>query len=400
MNTILISLLLQSSLLLPSRAAMENPAAASNIPAKIKKDYDKLWSRFVSGKSDAQVSKDLDKLSKKQKNFDPALIIQAYIDLYKGNDVAATQKFKQALAFNSANRIAVFYLAELAYAHSDYAEANRLYTLFVSLDSSRTDVEPKRQKALLLATEELLRSAAAAEENNRLSEAEQLYRHALTIAPQDPILHLRLATLLAKENKSDEAVAERKTAEDLSPRRAARNTPAPRSDTLDDLGRWGKDIGILRQIQTAANVTREQVAALIVRYFPQVTERPQTPQIVTDIDTSWARAEIQTVIDSGVMNTFPNHTFDPSAAVTRGDLATAFARLIRVLGLPSVNAAALPTPDVPPTSSQYRDVQLVLALSVMRLQDAGGFGVSDSVSGADAVQAAERLLRSFQQAQR
>src|SRR4029077_16734398 len=98
MNTILISLLLQSSLLLPPRAAMENPAAASNIPAKIKKDYDKLWSRFVSGKVDAQVSKDLDKLGKKQKNFDPALIIQAYIDLYKGNDVAASQKFKQALA--------------------------------------------------------------------------------------------------------------------------------------------------------------------------------------------------------------------------------------------------------------------------------------------------------------
>ena len=62
-----------------------------------------------------------------------------------------------------ANRIAVFYLAELAYAHQEYSQANRFYSLLLSIDSSRTDVEPKRQKALLLATEELLRSAALAE---------------------------------------------------------------------------------------------------------------------------------------------------------------------------------------------------------------------------------------------
>src|SRR5689334_20875754 len=130
MNTILIALLLlQSFLLLPPRAGMENPAAVSNVSAKIKKDYDKLWARFLSGKSDAQLSKDLDKLIKKQKAFDPALIIQAYIDLYKGNDAAAAQKFKQVLALNSNNRIAVFYLGELAFARSDYAEANRLYSL-------------------------------------------------------------------------------------------------------------------------------------------------------------------------------------------------------------------------------------------------------------------------------
>ena len=401
MNTIFLALLLlDSSLLLPPRAAMENPAAVSNVPAKIKKDYDKLWARFVAGKADAQVTKDLDKLLKKQKNLDAAVIIQAYIDLYRGNDGVAGQKFKQALALNSANRISLFYLAELSFARSDYAEANRLYSLLLAMDSSRTDVEPKRQKALLLATEELLRSAALAEQNNRLSEAEQLYRHALTIVPQDPILHLRLASLLAKENKSDEASAERKAAEDLSPRRAVPNAPTRTTDDLDDLGRWGKDIGVLRQIQNSPRVTREQVAALIVRYFPQVTERSRVPQIVTDIDMSWARSEIQTVVDAGLMYTFPNHTFDPSGFIDRGDLATALARLIGVLGLPAMNAPPIPTPDVSPTNSQYGDIQLVLARGVMTLQDSGVFGLSDTVSGAGAVQSAERLLRSFQQVQR
>ena len=404
MNVFFITLfLLQSALPLPPRAAMENPAAVSKIPPKLQKDYDKLWARFIAGKTDSQLVKDLDNLIKKQKMFDPAVTLQAYLELYKGNDAAAAQKFQQAFSLNPANRIAIYYLAELAYAHQDYAQANRYYSLLLSADSSRTDVEPKRQKALLLATEELLRSAAVAEKDNRLNDAEQLYKQALTIVPNDPTLHLRLADLLAKENKPDEAAAQRKIVEELSPRRSpetARNNPAPERDALEDLGRWGRDINVFREIQNSPTVTRERVAALLVRYFPQVTERVQTPQIVTDIENSWARSEIQTVVDLGLMDTLPNHTFDPMAPVTRGDFATALARLIRVLGMSPVDGAPIPTPDVASTNTQYADIQLVVGRGLMMLQDSGEFGIFDNVSGQDAVRAAERLLRTFQQAQR
>ena len=403
MNTLFIALLLlQSSLLLPPRAAIENPATVSKIPPKIQKDYDKLWARFIAAKADSQLTKDLDNLIKKQKTLDPAVTVQGYIELYKGNDAGAAQKFQQAYSLNPANRIAVFYLAELAYVHQDYSQANRFYSLLLSIDSSRTDVEPKRQKALLLATEELLRSAALAEKDNHLNDAEQLYRQALTIVPNDPTLHLRLADLFVKQNKLDDAEAQRKTAAALLPRRTdiVRNTPGAKSDDLDDLGRWGRDIGVFREIQAAPAVTRERVAAIIVRYFPQVMERPQIPQIVTDIETSWARSEIQTVTDLGLMDTFPNHTFDPLASVTRGDFATALVRLTQVLGLSPVTSPPIPTPDVAPTNTQYPDIQLVLGRGLMTLQDSGVFGISDDVSGQDAIRAAERLLRSFQQAQR
>jgi tetratricopeptide (TPR) repeat protein len=403
MNALLISLLLlQSALLLPPRTALENPAAVSKIPPKIQKDYDKLWSQFVAAKSDSQLARDLDNFIKKQKTFDPPVTLQAYLELYKGNDAGAAQKFQQAFSLNPSNRIALYYLAELAYAHQDYSQAHRFYSLLLSVDSNRTDVEPKRQRALLLSTDQLLRSAALAEKDNRLSEAEQLYKQALTVLPKDPTLHLRLADLLVKENKLDEAAGQRKTSEELRPRNteAVRNNPEPKGDDLDDLGRWGNEIGVFREIQAAPSVTRERVAAIIVRYFPQVTERPQTPQIVTDIDASWARSEIQTVVDLGLMDTFANHTFDPLALVPRGDFATALARLIQILGLPPVTSAPIPTPDVAETNTQYSDIQLVLGRSLMTLQDSGEFGVSDDVSGKDAIQAVERLLRSFQQAQR
>src|SRR5438128_2130115 len=308
MNTFLVALLfLQSALLLPPRTEVENPAAVSQVPAKLQKDYNKVWSRFLTGQADSQLTKDLNLLIKKQKNFDPAMTIEGFLELYKGNDAGAAQKFQQAFAAKPNNRIAVYYLAELAYAHKDYVRANTFYSILLSLDKTRTDLEPKRLKAELLATDDLLRSAARAEMEKRLSEAEEFYRRALAMAPKEPILHLRFADLLAKENKTDEAAAENKIAEDLMPRRAA-NAPAnaePHGDDLEDLGRWGNDIAVYRQIRNTPVLTREQAAAIIVKYFPQVVEHRQIQQIVTDIDSSWARTEIQTLVDVGLVDLFP-----------------------------------------------------------------------------------------------
>src|SRR5687767_12087305 len=54
MKSVLLALLLQS-LLMPPRVSLENPAAMSPIPQKLKKDYDKAWSRFLTTKEDAKL---------------------------------------------------------------------------------------------------------------------------------------------------------------------------------------------------------------------------------------------------------------------------------------------------------------------------------------------------------
>src|SRR5438034_1524039 len=402
MNTFLmVVLLLQSSLLLPPRNLAVNPAAVSQVPAKLQKDYDKLWSRFISGQADAQLTKDIDNFLKKQKNFDPALTIAAYIELYKGNDAVAARKFQQALAANSNNWIAVYYLGELAYMREDYAQANEFYSLLLSLDKTRTDIEPKREKALLLATENLVRSAAQAEADNRFNDAEQLYRQALSIAPKDPTLHSRFADLLTKAGNPNEAEAELRIAEELMPPRTAivRSETASKNDDLEDLGRWGNDIERFHEIRDAQTVTREQIAELIVKYFPQVVEHRQNQQIVTDIDASWARDEIQTVVDAELMNILPNHTFEPSAVITRGEFAGAMAGLIGLLGLPAKTDPPISITDMAPTNAQYAAVQLVLGYGLMSVQDSGAFDVSAELSGREVVRATAHLLQTFQQAQ-
>src|SRR5262249_34697347 len=148
------------------RFAAENPAAVTTIPKDLKKDYDKLWARFLSGKDDPKIIKDVDKLLTKRKDFEPLLTLEAYLDLYANRRAEAERKLEIVLSRNPAHRIALSYLAELSFARQDYAKASELYTKLLEVDKTRTDVEPKRQKALLLATENLLHNASAAEQEN------------------------------------------------------------------------------------------------------------------------------------------------------------------------------------------------------------------------------------------
>src|SRR5262245_5047975 len=131
MKTFLFILLLQS-IPLPPRVALENPSQVSQVPQKAKKDYDKLWSTFVAGQH-ATLSKDLERFLKKQKTVDAALVLKAYTALYRQQEVDAVQSFQQVLLLNPNNRIALYYLAELAFAHEEYRQASTLYSRLIAV---------------------------------------------------------------------------------------------------------------------------------------------------------------------------------------------------------------------------------------------------------------------------
>ena len=179
--------------------------------------------------------------------------------------------------------------------------------------------------------------------------------------------------------------------------RIAENPDTPKNDTLEDLGRWGSEIELFHQIRDTQAITRQQLAVLILRYFPQTGDFRRTPQIVTDIQDLPARSEIQTVVGTGLIEPLPNHTFEPGAPVTRGEVAMAFSRLSRLLNLAPSTAPPTAAPDLAPSNAQYADIELVLGHGVMTLEDSGSFNVNGVVSGRDAVRSAERLLRAYQQ---
>jgi len=392
MNLVLIAILLQS-LLLPARNAIENPAAVSEVPAKLKKDYDKLWVRFTQGNDDAKLVKDLDNLLKKQKDLAAALIIEAYIDLYQNNETSAGRKFEQVLAGNPGNRIALYYLAEFAFARNDYARASDLYSRLLAVDKTHPEVEAKRQKALLLAVESELqgeaRLAEAAAKEKKWDEALKHYRRELELVGRNSEIEKNEAEALMSLGRTDEA---REVLDRLRKSGRVDENLEAQVKELEDLGRWGNDIESFRTIKGAESVSREQLAAILVRYFPQITELRQSPQILTDIQDSPASAEIQTIIGLGLMDTLPNHTFQPSSEITRAEFARTLARLVRLLRVAPAEAPPVPVSDVAPSNALHEEIQLVLGHGLMTLDDAGNFRLDGSVSGEETVRAVERLL--------
>jgi thioredoxin-like negative regulator of GroEL len=392
MTFFLIAFLLQSQFVLPSRTALENPAARTPVPKQVQKDYDKQWKRFLTGKEDPKISKDLDKLLKKNADVMQLLIVQSYLDLYAGRQPDAERKFQIVVSRQPSNPIALYYLAEFAYSRGDFVKAAGFYARLKTADPAMAGVELKSQRALLLAMETFLQEARRATSENRLGDAERSYRQALQFAPGQPVLRQQLAEVLFLQGKDEEA-------RQLAPGKPEASTDTARAEVqgeqpaLEDLGRWGSEIDHFREIRVSPAITRDQFAALLARYFPQIEDFRQAPQVLTDVQGSWAESAIQTVVAAGLLDPMPNHTFQPAKTVTRGEFARTVSRLTRLLRLSATDHAPISPLDVVPNSTLYRELQPVLSFSLLSLDNAGNFNVSAPVGGEEAVNTAEKLLR-------
>ena len=65
MNALIVAILLQGLIAVPARGDFPDPALKYPVAKQLQKDHDKLWKRFQSGKEDAKVSTEIDKLLKK-----------------------------------------------------------------------------------------------------------------------------------------------------------------------------------------------------------------------------------------------------------------------------------------------------------------------------------------------
>jgi tetratricopeptide (TPR) repeat protein len=421
MNLLLVALLLQSAVVLPARTSLENPGIVFPAPKKVQKDVDKLWTRFLTGKADDKVLADVDKVLKKDKDLVSVLMIRFYVHHYAGRMAEAERDLQGVLQLRPGDRFSLFYLAETAYARNDFARAGDLYGRLLALEP-RPDLETKYQKTILLAMQDLLEAARRASEENRFVDAENYYRRALRMAPQEASLHGQLGAILLRQKKWELAIeefrrqielggfageAERGIAEALtnlgrSPSAGTGSqglqgvTPALQPDhvaELEELGRWGNERNRFREIASSPSLSREQFAWILVRYFPEIVEFNQNPQIVLDVQSSWARTEVQTVMGLGILDPMPNHTFQPSRILTLGDLATAMARLTRLLGVSPGDAPRNLAPGAAPENDPHQDLRKMGGLGLLPSGDAANRDIAAMVSGGEAVNIAEKLLR-------
>lgn len=126
---------------------------------------------------------------------------------------------------------------------------------------------------------------------------------------------------------------------------------------------------------------------------PTAMETTQKTEMAaaTDIDGHWAKSWIDDVMELGVIDAFPDHTFRPDEKITRANYAVFLQNILLVVtGDDALATKYIGTPsrfpDVNPTHYAYNAICLSVDRGIMKANTMdGAFGMTDPVSGADAL---------------
>ncbi|MFB4160898.1 S-layer homology domain-containing protein [Geomicrobium sp. JSM 1781026] len=168
-----------------------------------------------------------------------------------------------------------------------------------------------------------------------------------TFRPSDNIIRGQAATMMARALDLD---VPEKVEEDLYPDVSSASSFAPVVKAVTEAGVMTGRLGNT-QFDTGLDVSREQVASMIVRAF-DLQPIEGSDAVVEDIDDAYSahRENIEILAQYNITSTRDNH-FNPQASVTRGQMATFLERTFDVVhtqdsGLVSVTALDQNTVEV------------------------------------------------------
>ena len=307
------------------------------------------------------------------------------------------------------------------------AEALQSFEAALAVDASLSDLRQRVDVLRFRGLQALIESARAAATAGRLDEAATAYGRAIAAAPESGFLHRELAAIERTRGNVDAALTELRRAVDIDPvdamahvqigqllesrqdfagaeasyRRAVELDPTPelkaRLAVVAERAREARLPAEFHALASAVRLTRGDLAALLGVRLDEVL-RAAAPRdvVMTDVTGHWAASWITQVARAGFVEPYPNHTFQPREAITRGDLAAAVSRAVTLLS-PSRSAlrdvlAARPTiADMASGHLSYPAAAVAVASGVMPLDEGGRFDVSRAVSGADAADVIARL---------
>jgi len=319
-------------------------------------------------------------------DYVPALVGAAAAALRAGNGEAALQHLRRAAALDSAND-----------------------TVRRRLSDVRLQVTERRVGAAREAIAAGNADAAIAE-----------YRHVLEAAPEVTEARLALADLLVQRGQAPEAA----TVLEADPQEE-RQVLVRLGEILAGLREYGRAMEVYRRllaldprdeealrrsrearealellqmpeeyrrIPSSPTITRADLAALLMSKVTMLSRQPPGPaKVAIDISGSWARDQIIRALALDVLDVYSNHTFQPAAVVRRGDLATAVQRVLDLAKAPATNLAN-PTDMNENNLSRYPAARVVGA-GLMDLTEAGAFEAWRPVTGQEAVDVLEGLVR-------
>jgi tetratricopeptide (TPR) repeat protein len=325
----------------------------------------------------------------------PALVGQGQAQMALNQSQAALQSFRAALAVNPSLPDLQRQMAVLQFrAQQDAIEQARKAAAGGHADQALQAYG----QAIATSPDSafLYRERAGVErQQGQLEAALTDYRKAIALDSSDAAAYEQMAALLEQQGDAGGAAAALQHAYELNPSQDLQK----RLQDLQNRAALARLPEAYRSIDQASQITRADLAALIgVRLASFVESLPQEGAVlITDARESWASPWIQSVARAGLMPPYPNHTFQPGAIVTRGDLASVLSRLLRAIGtrdpaLARQWSAGHPSiRDVPAQHLSYPAVSMVLAAGVMATQADGTFQLAKPASGAAAIAALDRV---------
>jgi tetratricopeptide (TPR) repeat protein len=361
-----------------------------------------------------------------EQTFYPAIAAQGYAALGRQQYADALQSFDAALTRDRT------YLPALVGRGHALLALDRPDEALVAFDAAATQdptLEELRNRVDVLrfrSVQTRIAQARAAAAAGRISDARAAYDAAIAASPESGFLFRELAAVDRAAADDSASIAHLRRAIELDSTDASafvelgaaleRQSDLPgalraysTAATLDPGTEIADRIAAVNRrlreaqlpapyaaIAAAAQITRGDLAALIgIRLESLVASAPKRPVVVTDTRGHWAASWIAQVVDAGLIPAFDNHTFQPSSAVRRVDLADVAARALRLLP-PSPRLAAaratarLAIADVQPSHLSYRAIVDVVNAGIMPLVD-GRFLLTRAVSGAEAIDVVNRL---------
>jgi Tfp pilus assembly protein PilF len=361
--------------------------------------------------------------------FYPARAGLGYVALARKEPRDAVAHFDRALTADRAYAPALAGRGEALLALGQREQALASFEAALASDASLSAVRGRVQVLRFRGLQDDVAQARRAAEAGRLAEARSLYQRSLAASPESPFLYRELAAVEQREGNLTAALEHAQKAVTLDP-----NDPRSHitlADVYEAQSEFVKAAGALtaaaalepsealdirieslreraafaampleyRSIETSPTVTRAQLAALFGVRLDDLLRRARrrSSVVMTDTRGNWAAPWIIAVTRAGVMEAFPNHTFQPNAVVRRGDLAVAASRALSLiaaekpkLGAPWRNARRK-FPDISPGHLHHPAASLAVEAGVMATLPDGSFQLSRPVTGADAVAAVRKL---------
>jgi tetratricopeptide (TPR) repeat protein len=413
------------------RIGIESP---ENLSASQRKEFDRGWKALREGRLDV-ASADLEGIARShgkdpRRNGPELATALGYLDFRLGNVGAAETGFQAVLQVDPAYGPAQagYFLAALS-----TGDEEKAFERLKRLEASYPEHELVDRYGTTLrvnVAETRLRTARELAGKGRYEDAARSYIEALEVAPEAGSVYVEAAeaelkagypararehAFRATELETANADAFRVFGEalyqdgDLSgAARALRNALSLRPTDGELLARVEAVEAELREktlppeyaaIADTARLTREQLAALVsVELKSALDTAPVEGNVIaTDIAESWALPYIRRVVGAGVLEVFPNHTFQPMAFVNRIELARTLARALQVLAPDAYDRARASSgfeegfADLPRQNVSYEAAAIAVSLGLLRSGEGRTFEPQRLVSGADATTAVVEL---------